>query len=432
MLPLRRFLSRGISNIKDHVGHFLGGEPLVAAARRYTRLHKQLLGEYPLGMPPRPKNEQLGELNKNFMELLKRHDILSLIPVFVLCPVVFSYHFLVEVPALYGLWWYHPERVTALIDFRKGTLVLPRYTVLKCGWQALWARMVEVEGLDVHLNAKVKSIRRPGMGQRGQLVVGGGGGEGVSEQTGGNAAAPTKQETHEFDLLVLACSLQSILPLLLDATEEEQELVGALTEFTLCSTIFEADPITGERPVELYPFPKRGAATGQVFTQVNPRLLVRTSVAAAAPAAGSPREEQHRSSSNDDSEARLHSGSSSSSSSSSSSNNSSSSSATKDPRIVYQFLDRVPKPADVAMLTRRLKMYFDDQSFHELAILKQCLWRFFPHFSNEALIKGGWLWRLQEMQGKQGTLYLGASACMDALNEVLLYNEVVVERVLSL
>jgi hypothetical protein len=29
-------------------------------------------------------------------------------------------------------------------------------------------------------------------------------------------------------------------------------------------------------------------------------------------------------------------------------------------------------------------------------------------------------------------LYLGASACMDALNEVLLYNEVVVERVLSL
>ena len=344
------------------------------------------------------------------MKLLKQHDLLSLIPVFLLCPVVFSYHFLLEVPALYGLWWYHPERVTALIDFRKGTLMLPRYTVLKCGWQALWAHMVEVEGLDVHLNAKVKSIRRPGMGKRGQLVVGGGEGGGVGEQAGGNTTAP-KQETHEFDLLVLACSLQSVLPLLVDATEDERKLGGALTEYTLCSTIFEADSIMGERPVELYPFPKRGAATGQVFAQVNPRLLVRTPAAA---------QQQEEDGNNNHNEARLHSSSSSSSR------------ATKDPRIVYQFIERAPKPADVAILTRRLKMYFDDQSFHELAVLKQCLWRFFPHFANDALIKGGWLWRLQEMQGQQGTLYLGASACMDALNEVLLYNEVVLERVLGL
>jgi len=421
MPPLRRFLNRGISNIKEHVGHFLGGEPLVAVARHYTRLHKQLLGEYPLGMPPRPKNEQqLEELDKNFVELLKEHDLLSLIPVFVLCPVVFSYHFLLEVPALYGLWWYHPERVTALIDLRKGTLMLPRYTVLRCGWQALWARIVEVEGLNVHLNAKVKSIRRPGMGKRGQLVVGGGEGGGVGEQAGGNTAAP-RQETHEFDLLVLACSLQSVLPLLVDATEGERELAGALTEYTLYSTIFEADSIMGERPVELYPFPKRGAAMGQVFAQVNPRLLVRTPAAAAAAASPRGEQQQEEDSNNNHHEARLHSGSSSSSSS-----------AKKDPRIVYQFLERAPKPADVAMLTRRLKMYFDDQSFHELTVLKQCLWKFFPHFSNDALIKGGWLWRLQEMQGQQGTLYLGASAGMDALNEVLLYNEAALGRVLGL
>ena len=379
-------------------------------------------------MPPRPKNEHLAELDKNFVELLEQNDLLSLIPVFVLCPVVFSYHFLLEVPALYGLWWYHPERVTAMVDVRKGTLMLPRYTVLKCGWQALWARIVEIEGLDVHLNAKVKSIRRPCMGKKGKLIVGesgGGGGGGGGVQAGRNAV-----ETYEFDFLVLACSLKSIIPLLLDATKEEQELAEALTEFSLCSTIFEADAVTDEQPVKLYPSAKGCAATGQVFAQVNPRLLVHSPKAAAA---ASPRDEQQHEwdGDYDNDDVRRQSGSRSRSSSSNSSNSVAPLPTAKDPRIVYQFLHRAPKPADVTMLTRRLKMYCDDQSFRELIMLKQCMWRFFPHFPNEALLKNGWLWRLQEMQGQQGTLYLGASVCMDALNEVLLHNEVILERILG-
>ncbi|KAM3578030.1 hypothetical protein VYU27_000130 [Nannochloropsis oceanica] len=440
MPPLHRFLTRGISNIKEHVSHLLGGEPLLVAVRRYIRLHKQLLGEYPLGMPPRPKNEYLAALDQKFAELLEHHDLLILIPVFVLCPVVFSQHFLLEIPALYGLWWYHPERVTALVDIRKGTLMPPRYTVLKCGWQALWARMVEIEGLDVHLNAKVKSIRRPCMSMKGKLVVekkgggrGGEGGGGKGGEAGGEGgergqAGRNAVETYEFDFIVLAGSMKSIFPLLLDATNEEQELAEAATEFSLCSTIFEAEAVTGEQPVKLYPLSKGCAATGQVFAQINPRLFVHSSTAVAA---ASPRDEQQQEWDGDYDDKDVHGQSGSRSNSSSSSNCVASLPAAKEPRIVYQFLHRAPNPADFAVLTRRLKMHCDDQSFRELVMLKQCLWRFFPHFPNEDLLKKGWLWRLQEMQGQQGTLYLGASVCMDALNEVLLYNEVVLERILG-
>ncbi|GAB5029570.1 protoporphyrinogen oxidase [Nannochloropsis oceanica] len=385
-------------------------------------------------------NEYLAALDQKFAELLEHHDLLILIPVFVLCPVVFSQHFLLEIPALYGLWWYHPERVTALVDIRKGTLMPPRYTVLKCGWQALWARMVEIEGLDVHLNAKVKSIRRPCMSMKGKLVVekkgggrGGEGGGGKGGEAGGEGgergqAGRNAVETYEFDFIVLAGSMKSIFPLLLDATNEEQELAEAATEFSLCSTIFEAEAVTGEQPVKLYPLSKGCAATGQVFAQINPRLFVHSSTAVAA---ASPRDEQQQEWDGDYDDKDVHGQSGSRSNSSSSSNCVASLPAAKEPRIVYQFLHRAPNPADFAVLTRRLKMHCDDQSFRELVMLKQCLWRFFPHFPNEDLLKKGWLWRLQEMQGQQGTLYLGASVCMDALNEVLLYNEVVLERILG-
>lgn len=405
MTPMRRLLSRGISNIKDQVGSLLGEEPIVGAARRYTRAHKQILGEYPLGMPPRPKPEDLSELDKTFGDWLKEHDLLDLVAVFVLFPLMLSYQCLMEMPAFYGLWWYHPQRVMGLVDSRRGALKLPRYTVLKCGWQTLWTHIADIEGLHVHLNSTIKSIRRPWMGKKGLLVV-----ESRESSCATGAVTPDKicsgkvpgPEMHEFDLIVIACSLKTAVPLFVDASHEERQLASSLEEYALCSTVFESDIIPGERPIELFPFPKRGGASGQVFAQFNSRLLVRNLPDEAAPQVEWGCVEAPTACKG--------------------------ASPAKDPRIVFQFLHRAPSAADVKMLRRRLEMFFDDQSFNEPTILKQCLWKFFPHFPTKALLESGWPWRLQNLQGHNSTLYLGASACMDALEEVLLYNDAVVQR----
>jgi hypothetical protein len=63
---------------------------------RYSKLHKKLMGTYRYGMPPPPANDILGELRGTFVDWLKAHDLLSLSPVFMLCPIVFNYHFLVD------------------------------------------------------------------------------------------------------------------------------------------------------------------------------------------------------------------------------------------------------------------------------------------------------------------------------------------------
>jgi hypothetical protein len=46
----------------------------------------------------------------------------------------------------------------------------------------------------------------------------------------------------------------------------------------------------------------------------------------------------------------------------------------------------------------------------------------FPHFSNEDILVNGLPWRLQELQGQHATLYVGSSACFDAVNEILQHN----------
>lgn len=227
-------------------------------------------------MPPKPKGDSLEQLNLSFAELLKANDLLNLVPVFLLCPISFSYHFLVDLPAFIGLWWcvlgfaasyqrftiwltrpcrlllvrgwcvggrYNPTRVTALIDFQRGSLKVPEYTVLESGWQSLWSKMVEVNQVPVLTSTTVKSIKRNKEGGAGKLIA----------YTNGD----DRVKTYDFDLLIVACNLKTALPLIEDATDDEQHIAAALQEFTLCATVYEAAVSPGERPIELFPFPKR-------------------------------------------------------------------------------------------------------------------------------------------------------------------------------
>lgn len=326
------------------------------------------MGAYQPGLPAKPKPDVLAQLNTSFSDLLKANDLVNLIPVFMLCPIFHSYHLLLEIPAFYGLWWYNPVRVTALVDFESGTLKVPRYAVLQTGWQDLWKTMVEQHEIHVVTNTQVTNISRDKDGVAGRLTC-------VSS-TDLDATS-----TIDFDLLVVACNIKSAVQVMEDATAEELEIGGALNDFTLCSTVFESEVVEKERPIELFPFPKRNNAFGQVFGQVNPRLLFGKE----APKSG------------------------------------------VDRKIVYQFLNHAPRREDAHMLKRRLKMYFDDQGIKKPSIITQCPWKFFSHFSSEDISQKEVPWKIYDMQGQNKTIYVGASVCVDSVNEIINYNQALVE-----
>lgn len=320
-------------------------------------------------MPPKPKGDSLQQLNMTFVKFLQKNDLLSLVPVFLLCPVIYSYHFLSELPAFYGLWWYNPVRVTALIDFNNSTLKVPQFTMLRTGWQSLWEKVAQDNGIEVITNTVVKSIRREGDGAPGRATT----------MTEGQ----DKTTIREFDVLVVANNLRNSIQIMEDPTEDERDLSTNIQEFTLCATSFDSDPSPSERPIELFPFPKRSNAFGQVFAQLNMRLVF-----------------------DPDTPSR----------------------PGKERRVVYQFLDRPPRVEDTGMLKRRLKMYFDDQGVAKPSNLKQCPWRFFPHYSAQDLATNERPWKLLDMQGQNKTVYIGASAAIDSINEVLLYNKQIFDQ----
>jgi len=320
-------------------------------------------------MPPKPKSEALQQLNMTFVELLQKNNLLSLVPVFLLCPIIYSYHFLTQLPAFYGLWWYNPARVTALVDFNNNSLRIPQYTMLRCGWQSLWAKIAEDNHVEVIANTVVKSINRGQEGVPGHIIT-------VTE---GEACTVTR----EFDLIVVASNLRTAVSLMEDNTDEEKIMGASLHEYTLCTTSFDSDPSSSERPIELFPFPRRSNAFGQVFAQLNTRLVFDPSTPVASG---------------------------------------------KETRVVYQFLDRPPRMEDMGMLKRRLKMYFDDLSFNKPTNLRQYPWRFFPHFSSHDITKEERPWKILDLQGKNKTVYIGASVAMDSINEVLLYNQRIIEQ----
>ena len=320
-------------------------------------------------MPPKPKAESLQQLNMTFVEFLQKHHLLSLVPVFLLCPIVYSYHFLTQLPAFYGLWWYNPTRVTALVDFNNNSLKVPQFTMLRCGWQALWTKIAEDNEIEVITGTVVKSICREKEGTPGRVLT--------------TAEGQDDVVSREFDLLVVASNIRNSVSIMEDSTDDERDIVANLHEYTLCTTSFESDPNSSERPIELFPFPRRSNVFGQVFAQINTRLVF---------------DPTHPSAPG------------------------------KETRVVYQFLDRPPRVEDMGMLKRRLKMYFDDQSIVKPTGLRQCPWRFFPHFSSQDITKGERPWKILDMQGENKTVYIGSSVAMDSINEVLLYNQRVFEQ----
>jgi len=92
------------------------------------------------------------------------------------------------------------------------------------------------------------------------------------------------------------------------------------------------------------------------------------------------------------------------------------------------------------MLKRRVKMFADDKGVKSCKVVKQNAWSYFPHFISSEISKydpkqklksfSGGPWTLYNIQGDNKTIYIGAGASIDSVNEILLYNEKLASKIL--
>ncbi|XHX79077.1 MAG: flavin monoamine oxidase family protein [Stenomitos frigidus ULC029] len=150
------------------------------------------------------------DLTQPFASWLAEKDLSCLSTLFELPITNMGYGNLNEIPTAYALKYMTLETFTTLVTYGAGILGWPKRFV--DGFQRLWERVAW--GLEVHCNVEVKAIKR---GATIEVQF--------AEQEQILDQSELRQETREFDYLILACPLTGdVLESFLDLSKTENEL----------------------------------------------------------------------------------------------------------------------------------------------------------------------------------------------------------------
>ena len=111
LIPLTDADCSGVNWVNDNIQ---------TAAKKYIRLHKQILGEYERDeaitkFPPKPRD--LKKINMTFLEFIKMHKLDALIPYFTLNHSLREgFGRLDKISALYGMTWNNPSSMIHLLS----------------------------------------------------------------------------------------------------------------------------------------------------------------------------------------------------------------------------------------------------------------------------------------------------------------------------
>ena len=134
---------------------------LIQNVVRYVRLHKELFGSYSGDLMLQPSARVMVRLRGTILDFLTRENLLALVPIFKLSITQPGYGYLDETPALYGLIWNNPKLLIALAlrALKKDEDPMSVY-ILGNGYENVWKRVVEKEGLNIQFDTDIYSIKR--------------------------------------------------------------------------------------------------------------------------------------------------------------------------------------------------------------------------------------------------------------------------------
>ena len=214
-----------------------GGIEFIVSANKYITKHKEIFGEnYQYSVLPKPNDKNLKLISMTMMEWLKKNDLEGMIPLYLLVYSMFGYGSIKDIPAYYGLWWFKPKIVEAMVSLQNIVDPKPTAKITSLGFQKLWINMIEKHDIDVEFNCNVKSINRNLNDYGKKIVIS----YDQSDHDGNDGKENESKENAyeiECDALFLACGNKTALNFLNDATDQEKEIFGAIKHFTL-STAF--------------------------------------------------------------------------------------------------------------------------------------------------------------------------------------------------
>jgi predicted NAD/FAD-binding protein len=235
------------------------------------------------------------------------------------------------------------------------------YWVLRSGWQNLWTRIVERDGLEVWLSQEVRAVRRCATG----VTV---------ELTDRSEPGAPVERTLSCDLLIVACPAPAALAFL-DATAQEQQVFGALKPATFTSTLYTSTHQPGRRYLDSW-FYELGT------TQQHTLYSQRQTIAAGRPELADVPEE------------------------------------TPKVRVAAQYGEH---PVLDAGLEASFNHRMAQVGARSVGVIARKRFDYFYRFDQDA-IQARFPWKIASMQGQNRTWFIGSSVSFESVNNVIEMN----------
>ena len=136
-------------------------QTLLQDIARYIKIHQEMFGSYTGELMLRPGVDVQHRIRGTFLDFLKRENLLTLVPYFILTQTSQGYGHLDEIGTLYGLLWNNPKFVVAVALRSIGNDKDPlSIYILKNGFEILWNTVVEKENINVKFNSDIVRVKR--------------------------------------------------------------------------------------------------------------------------------------------------------------------------------------------------------------------------------------------------------------------------------
>src|SRR5919202_3008211 len=298
------------------------------------------------------------ELTQPFLKWLESKDLVCLKALFEIPITAMGYGYLDDIPTVYALKCMTIKTFWTLVTYGANiNLGWPKRFI--DGFQRCWERISW--GINVSLNVSIKSIKRGD-----KISVN------FTQQEQVLNEIVTREETLEFDYLILACGLtQDVISHFLDISEEEKTLFDKIVLNPYCLTSYLIEDLTlPKRVINVVPLDKMGNPWF-ISQQFDDNALIAFY-------------------SRTDREGKI----------------------TKE-----DVLDGIQE--DVEKIGGTIKNPKDYYTFD--------MWPYFPHVSSEDM-QDGFYDRLEELQGKQNTYYVGGLMNFELVETIVEYSKALVEK----
>eukprot|EP00471_Norrisiella_sphaerica_P003667 CAMPEP_0184489040 /NCGR_PEP_ID=MMETSP0113_2-20130426/14241_1 /TAXON_ID=91329 /ORGANISM="Norrisiella sphaerica, Strain BC52" /LENGTH=528 /DNA_ID=CAMNT_0026872227 /DNA_START=8 /DNA_END=1594 /DNA_ORIENTATION=+ len=341
------------------------GLTIFAKSRIYTSIHEKIFGKYKFCLPHKPDNME--DINMTFLEFLKKHDCMELVPLLRYNHEVQGYGPLDEIPALYGLWWNQPNWILKMIKVPPPDV--GAVAMLKKGFSELWDKIAKTHKLNIEYNTNISKIKRCC---------------GSDNHTEITYKLPDGSEKTEVcDVVYLAAPMDKMLEVLESPSEREKELFGDLTSSTLALTLVECDA-RGEEEAPVVYFPNRYASDKNLcygWRDSARSIFLDKGVAMTK----------------EDEEGRK-----------------------RDRKLAIQYNNFYP--SDRKALKSQLMKDLNESGLKNIKVIEDMkMFRYMPRFKQEQIMKG-FPWEVRKHQGFRKCFYIGSSVSYESVLDVVRYN----------